>query len=152
MKILIATDGSEFSQKAIRKCCEFVPSSNKPEIKIISVVEGIPPIAAEPFALTSEYYVRLESDLKTFSEKAINDAKKIIQEKFGGDVEFQTEILTGRVKEVIIEEAKKIGADLIVLGSHGYGFLDRVLLGSISDFVVHHAPCSVLVVREDKKS
>ncbi|MBX7172177.1 MAG: universal stress protein [Pyrinomonadaceae bacterium] len=152
MKILIATDGSEFSQKAVVKCCEFVPFGKAPEIKVISVVEGIPPIAAEPFALTSEYYVRLETDLKTFSEKAIKEAEKIIKEKFGDNAVFETELLTGRVKEVIIEEAKKFGADLIVVGSHGYGFLDRVLLGSISDFVVHHAPCSVLVVREDKKS
>jgi nucleotide-binding universal stress UspA family protein len=39
------------------------------------------------------------------------------------------------------------GADLVVLGSHGYGFLDRLILGSVSQFVLSHATCSVEVVR-----
>ncbi len=54
-------------------------------------------------------------------------------------------------KESIVEEAQKWSADLIVLGSHGYGFWERMLLGSVSNAVVHHAPCSVLIVRNKGK-
>ena len=46
-----------------------------------------------------------------------------------------------------IEEAQNWGADLIIVGSHGYGFWSRALLGSVSNAVINHAPCSVLVVR-----
>ncbi|MCB1025610.1 MAG: universal stress protein [Acidobacteria bacterium] len=52
------------------------------------------------------------------------------------------------VDNEIVEKAKRWNADLIIVGSHGRGFWGRVMLGSISDSLVHHAPCSVLVVRK----
>ena len=58
-----------------------------------------------------------------------------------------TEVLTGSPKRVIVEETEKWGADLIVLGSHGYRSWERLLLGSVSQAVVAHAECSVEVVR-----
>jgi nucleotide-binding universal stress UspA family protein len=51
---------------------------------------------------------------------------------------------------MIIGEARKWSADLIVLGSHGYTGLKRLLLGSVALFVVSHAPCSVEIVRKKK--
>jgi len=53
----------------------------------------------------------------------------------------------GAPSRMIIESATNWGADLIVVGSHGRGFWGRVMLGSVSDAILHHAPCSVLVVR-----
>ena len=47
-----------------------------------------------------------------------------------------------------VETAEEFGSDLIIVGSHGYSRWERLLLGSVSQSVVHHAPCSVLVVRE----
>jgi nucleotide-binding universal stress UspA family protein len=55
--------------------------------------------------------------------------------------------MSGLAKQVIVEEAEKWGADLIVVGSHGQGLWSRALLGSVSNSVVHHAPCSVFVGR-----
>ena len=58
----------------------------------------------------------------------------------------------GATNRVIIETAKDWNADLIVVGSHGRGFWGRTMIGSVSDSVIHHAPCSVLVVRKtDRK-
>jgi nucleotide-binding universal stress UspA family protein len=150
MKILIATDGSEFSRKAVEKCCQFLSTKEQTDIKIISVVEQIMPMAAEPFAISAEYYVQIEADLRKAAEMAVAEAEKIIKEKSAAEnITVQREVFTGSVKQTIIDEAKKNYVDLIVVGSHGYGFLNRVLLGSISDFVVHHAPCSVLIVRSN---
>jgi nucleotide-binding universal stress UspA family protein len=59
-----------------------------------------------------------------------------------------TEVLTGSPKRVIVEEAEKWGADLVVVGSLGYRSWERLLLGSVSQAVTLHAECSVLVVRE----
>ena len=53
----------------------------------------------------------------------------------------------GRPAQVIVEAAERWGADVIVAGSHGHGFWGRLAIGSVSDAVLHHAPCSVLVVR-----
>jgi nucleotide-binding universal stress UspA family protein len=60
------------------------------------------------------------------------------------------EVISGSPQRAIVERAKEWGADLIVLGSHGYGFWSRALLGSVSTSVVNHAPCSVLVVRANE--
>jgi nucleotide-binding universal stress UspA family protein len=58
-----------------------------------------------------------------------------------------TEVLRGSPKHAIIEEAERWGADLIVVGSHGYSALERFLLGSVSQSIAHHAKCSVEIVR-----
>jgi nucleotide-binding universal stress UspA family protein len=154
MKILIATDGSDFSRKAVEKCCEILGKGGDAQFKIISLVERVAPMATEPFAISGDYFLRLETDLKKQSENAVAEAREIIRQKIGGEnVRIEGEVFTGNVKRIIVDEAKDFKADLIVTGSHGYGFFDRMLLGSVSDFVVHHAPCSVLVVKsvEDNK-
>ena len=58
-----------------------------------------------------------------------------------------TDVLFGSPDSRIVETAEEIAADLVVVGSHGYSRWERLLLGSVSDSVVHHSPCSVLVVR-----
>jgi nucleotide-binding universal stress UspA family protein len=61
-------------------------------------------------------------------------------------------VLSGNPKEVILDEAQKWGADLIVVGSHGRRGIKRFLLGSVSEAVAMNAHCSVVVVRGRKKS
>ncbi len=148
MKILLATDGSEYSRQAIDKCAYFVAPEGKTEILIMSAAENVTPIAAEPFGVSNQYYAEVAADLRKQAKNNVDEAVELIRGKCQGqDVEITTEVFQGNVKEEIVEAAKRFGAELIVVGSHGYGFLSRVLLGSVSDFVVHHAPCSVLVVR-----
>ena len=148
MKILLATDGSKYSDGATEKCCELFAASENPSVKIISVVESPAPMAAEPFGISNEYYAAAQAVLNEQAKEAVKRAEKTIIEKFtNAKLEVETATLAGNPKEEIVEEAKKWKADLIVLGSHGYGFWERMLLGSVSNAVVHHAPCSVLVVR-----
>jgi nucleotide-binding universal stress UspA family protein len=66
--------------------------------------------------------------------------------------EVANEVLRGGAAPAIVEAACEWDADLIVVGSHGYGFWSRALLGSVSNSVVHHAPCSVLIVREKQSA
>jgi nucleotide-binding universal stress UspA family protein len=65
----------------------------------------------------------------------------------GGALQVSTEVLTGSPKRRIVEEAEGWGADLIVVGSHGYKSWERMLLGSVSQVVAAHAACSVEIVR-----
>jgi len=152
MKILLATDGSKYSDGATEKCCELFAASENSSVKIISVVESPAPMAAEPFGVSNEYYAEVRAALSEQAKEAVKCAEKMIIEKFtDAKLEVETATLAGKPKEEIVEEAKKWKADLIVLGSHGYGFWERALLGSVSNSVVHHAPCSVLTVRHKGK-
>ena len=66
-------------------------------------------------------------------------------------VTVTTRILEGNRNDVIVEEARTWDADLIVLGSHGYGRFRRMMLGSVAGAVVANAPCSVQVAREKRE-
>jgi nucleotide-binding universal stress UspA family protein len=66
-------------------------------------------------------------------------------------LQIETAVIEGEPKVVIIEEAERWGADLIVVGCHGYGPVKRFLLGSVSLAVAVHAPCSVEIVRRQHR-
>jgi nucleotide-binding universal stress UspA family protein len=98
--------------------------------------------------------MHIESDLRKHAENAVADAENLIAGKLQSEnLVVEKEIIPGSPKQMIVDESKEFGADLVVVGSHGYGFMDRLILGSVSNYVLHNAPCSVLVVRsEDKES
>lgn len=148
MKILIATDGSDFSKAAIEALANIVVKPDATNIKIISAFERPTPIAAEPFAVSAEYYNAIEEAGREQAEKFVKQAETQIRSLFPNDaLDLTTEVVTGSPQRIVVEEAKQWGADLIVVGSHGYGFWSRAMLGSVSNSIVHHAPCSVLVVK-----
>jgi len=148
MKILIATDGSQFSKTAVEKIVDFLPNREETEVKILAVYEKLGPMAGEPFGVSTQYYQQAEAAARKQSEEAVAEAVKTLRAGCP-DMRFTvlTEVERGRAARVIVEIADEWKADAIVMGSHGYGFWERNLLGSVSDSVVHHAPCSVLIVR-----
>jgi nucleotide-binding universal stress UspA family protein len=146
MKILIATDGSEYSKSAVEKCCEMFGGTKDKIVRIVAVYENVFPVAGEPFAISAEYYQQLENDAKAQAEKFAADAAELIK-KNCGEITAETEVANGSPARAIIESAQEWGADLIIVGSHGRGFWGRMMIGSVSDAVMHHAPCSVLIVR-----
>ena len=149
MKVIIATDGSDFSRAAIAKFCELAVKPENAEIKIVSAYEKLAPMATEPFAVSAEYYAAMEASARKRCEVYVDDAAEQIRKCFpNASIEISTQTLLGAPGKMIVEMAQEWGADLIVVGSHGYGFWSRTMLGSVSDSVLHHAPCSVLVVRE----
>lgn len=151
MKIILATDGSEFSEAAALKCCDLLCEGASSDITVVSVYEAQAPIAMEPFAISAEYLAQLDNLAKQRAHTAAERAAGLIAEKCGSaKVRIEKEIGLGHPAEVVIEAAKSSGADLIVVGSHGRGFWGRLSLGSVSDAIIHHAPCSVLVVRKSE--
>ncbi|URD76834.1 Universal stress protein [Musa troglodytarum] len=75
------------------------------------------------------------------TEKARNICKDY------GNVKVDVKISVGDAREVICQMVDKLGADLLVMGSHGYGFIKRALLGSVSDHCARNAKCPVLIVK-----
>ena len=145
MKILIATDGSEFSRAAIEKACELIENATETEIKLVSVYT-LPTIATEPFMTSSNLYQKVSEDAKDLAEDHIEKARSIILDRLPSSA-VTAEVVMGSPGQMIVETEEEWKPDLIVVGSHGRGFWARSLLGSVSDAVVHHAQCSVLVVR-----
>ena len=147
MKILVATDGTKHSRAAIEKIADFQLNSDD-EINIVSVVDMAVPMSIDMYGGYITPSADIEKSVREVAEKILVDAKLFISEQLNiKDVSVNTEILYGSPDSRIVETAEKIKADLIIVGSHGYNRWERILLGSVSDSVVHHAPCSVLVVR-----
>ena len=152
MKILIATDGSTFSQQAIEKACDLAKRMEDVSFRVISVYEAQVPMAAEPFAISAEYYQQLDDLARRRATEAAQEGADLIKTRVRESTDVIQMIELGVPARVIVESAEDWGADLAVVGSHGYGFWGRLALGSVSDAVVHHAPCSVLVVRSHSEA
>jgi len=147
MKILIATDGSPFSREAVEKTCQMLVTPEDTEIKIVCVYPQVLPLDA--FPQSAEYSAALEGKERANAESAVEAAAALINEYFPEPaVKIETEVKTGAPDQVVLETAKTWKPNVIVVGSHGRGFWGRLTLGSVSDSIIHHAPCSVLVVRK----
>lgn len=144
MKILLAVDDSTFSQAAIQA----VLMTARPQESEVRVLHVLEPIIFPPEAQTW-------TSLPVYSEmmeQQRRDAIRLVKEAAetlhaAGFKQTSHAVEEGNPKVVIVDEANKWGADLIVLGSHGRKGLDRFLLGSVSEAVARHANCSVEIVR-----
>jgi len=145
-KILIATDGSDFGTCAVDEACDFIDPKNT-EVKIISAYLPTIYVGTDPSFASSAIYNTIEQDLKTIAIGVVEKAAERVHSRFPDEqLRVSTQVIRGPAAKEIIDKAESWHADLIVVGSHGYGFWGR-LLGSVSNDVVHHATCSVLVVR-----
>lgn len=137
--ILIAVDGSEVSKKALEAALEEARVW-KSELNAVYVIEtgGFENIPAD--STMEVVYNRLETIGREALEAAEEGAEK-------SGLSFNSFIRQGHAGEEIVKLAEEIGADLIVLGSHGKSGIDRLLLGSVTDFVTKHSKVSTMVVR-----
>jgi nucleotide-binding universal stress UspA family protein len=146
MKILLAIDGSLFSDAAVGDVAAkpWPPGS---EVRVISVVE--PPLlpTVETWVPPDDYIESLERAAEDQANSVIKAAVDRIHKTQGDRLRVSTEIVRGHPKHAIIDEAEAWDADLIVVGSHGYRGLTKLWLGSVSQAVASHAKCSVEIVR-----
>jgi nucleotide-binding universal stress UspA family protein len=147
MKILLATDGSDYSKAAVNSVAER-PWPKGSEVRIVSAMEIPYAPTTEAWVLPSGYNTELERVAREQAEAAVKDAVERIESGKASGLEIITKIISGSAREVTLDEAKRWDADLIVLGSHGYSGWQRFLLGSVSHAVATHAHCSVEIVRQ----
>ena len=146
MKILLATDGSKCSDMAVEQVAARPWPANT-EVRLISVVEAPYAPSPEPWAISPEYYEKADEEARAQAQAALEKAAARLGGRAAQPLNVATEILRGSPKREIVEEAERWGADLIVVGSHGYRTWERMLLGSVSQAVALHAACSVEIVR-----
>jgi len=103
--------------------------------------------APETWALPPDYFEQLDRAAREHAEAVEHAVVVKLARSLGSSLKVTGHILPGSPRSVILEEAERWAADLIVVGSHGYGAWHRFLLGSVSQAIVSHAKCSVEVVR-----
>lgn len=140
MNVLLASDGSKWSEEAAWLLSR-LPHQDALRLTIVTVIA--PPIAAF-YSPTKQFMDQIIEDDRNFAQ---TQQAKIAEMFRGANAEVDCRILEGRAQERIVQYAEEIEADLVVIGAKGHSQIDRILLGSTSDYVATHAPCSVLVVR-----
>lgn len=134
--ILFATDFSDGSQVAENRAVEMAQNCNA-KLSVIHVIDYFPSMPMESSALYSD----LDNSMRKKIEAQMAECRERVPVELG-----HAHIGQGTAKYVITDYAEEIGADLIVLGSHGgNGF--RFLLGSTANGVLHVAKCDVMAVR-----
>jgi nucleotide-binding universal stress UspA family protein len=146
MKILLAVDGSLHSAAAAQELANR-PWPPQSEIKVITAVDIPAPVGMEPWVVSPDNFETLEGSLLQRAQASLNRALLQMNAIADKTLKISSEIIQGSPAQVIVDEAESWGADLIVMGSRGLGMWDRLLLGSVSNAVVHHAKCSVEIVR-----
>ena len=149
MKILLAVDGSGYSEAAIEEVIKR-PWPPQSEVKIVTAIETpmMVGMGLEPWP--ANYFDDLQRSAREAAEAVIASALRKLKEASEKTLKISHEIIGGPPSQVIVEAAESWGADLIVMGSRGLGAWNRLLLGSVSSAVVHHAKCSVEIVRTAK--
>jgi len=147
MRVLLATDGSKRGSSAT-EMLKSIALGDGDEVKIVSVVDMAVPLAIDIYGGYLPDSSDLEKAARENATKILDDTTATVKGIFEGKkIAINSEVLYGSPESRIVETAEKEGSDLIIIGSHGYNRWERLLLGSVSDSVIHHAPCSVLVVR-----
>jgi nucleotide-binding universal stress UspA family protein len=138
--ILVPTDLSEGAEAALDYACELAAKLDA-TVHLINVI-GIPVLGVPELgvALTTTMIDSLIAD----NQKALDQlaSSKRSSARIG-----QTLLRTGDARDLINQAATELGADLIVMGTHGRRGVTRVLMGSVAETVVRSAPCPVLTVR-----
>jgi nucleotide-binding universal stress UspA family protein len=140
--IVVPVDFSAESKKALSYASKLAAGFGA-VLRVIHVVETAPFLNDLPNAMLT----RSENEI---AREALVKLQALAQDEINELIPVQPEVRIGKPFREIVGAAKVLGADLIVIATHGYTGLKHALLGSTAERVVQHAPCPVLVVRESQ--
>ncbi len=139
--ILIAVDGSREAEWAFHKAIE-IAKRNDSTLTVINVID------TRSFASVEAYDRTISQRANDFAQKLLDGYEELAVER--GVTDVVKIIDYGSPKSIIPKKAvKKTGADLIACGATGLNAVERFIIGSVSENIVRHAPCDVLVVRTE---
>jgi nucleotide-binding universal stress UspA family protein len=140
--ILLATDGSKEAELALTTAVGLANSTNS-ELHVVTVAPGYPSYGIRTPEVIDQLRKQAEAVLDEQAKKIRRVGGEVVQEHLRVSVRYRA--------EQIVQVAEDIGAGLMVMGSRGLGGIRRALIGSVSDSVIRHAHCPVLVVRPKKE-
>jgi len=140
--VLIAYDGSELSKKAITEAKHLLAENPERNVHVVSVITPAGPTtnAALARSFTNEIAENFKSEMKKVEDDFEHD-------NLTATTEILIEDSQKNPGKTISEYAEKHGIDLIILGSRGLGGVKRLFLGSVSNHIVQHAACRVLIIK-----
>jgi nucleotide-binding universal stress UspA family protein len=138
--VVVGTDGSPNAETAVRRAAEIAKSDGA----VMYLVTAFPdvPTYSEGIASSAK---RQRIDLREVAEGLLSRTA----EELPQDLEVMTAAREGDPAQVILDVSRESDADLIVIGARGLTGIRRFLLGSVSSKLSHHAPSSLMIVRED---
>jgi nucleotide-binding universal stress UspA family protein len=136
-KVLLAQDGSKDAALAARAAVDVCEGTGA-ELHVVHVWFNIPTARLRPF---------MRSELKKLGKELLEEGVKRVEES-GGRV-TGSHLVEGRAADEILDHAEQIEAGLVLIGSRGLGPVARIALGSVSETVIHHSHCPVLVLRSE---
>ncbi|MCU5746110.1 universal stress protein [Staphylococcus sp. SQ8-PEA] len=140
--ILIAVDGSHEAEWAFNKAVE-VAKRNEAQLTVVNVIDS------RTYSSYEVYDAQFTEKSKNFSEDLLNGYKQVATE--AGVNQVTTRLEFGSPKAIIPKKlATELGIDLIMCGTSGLNAVERFIVGSVSESIVRHAPCDVLVVRTEE--
>jgi nucleotide-binding universal stress UspA family protein len=131
-KILVPVDFSSNTEKLVKFAAEFSQKSGG-SLHFLNVIEHV--AVYEGFASA-----QFTSDFKKEMEKKMAALVENYKEKYGS---CEAKVISGDIVDTIISQAEN--CDLIIIATHGYQALERILMGSVADRVVHRSPCPLLL-------
>jgi nucleotide-binding universal stress UspA family protein len=140
-RVLFPTDGSKHAEPALAQAIGFARLLKAPLV-FLYVVDAR---ALEPYP-SEGLFVDLRGILEKEAARVLEDVKSRARR---AKVRAEAQVLEGVPEEEVVKAAR--AGDLIVMATHGRRGLSRLLLGSLAETVVRHAPCPVLVVRSKAK-
>ncbi len=149
MRILLAVDGSRSADRA-RDLVAALPWQEGGLVRIVSIAPTRSELLGVPWSVAvpsdseemEDEALRVHRDALEAAEREISSARS--------DLVIQPVLVQGRAASVIVDQAREMDADLVVVGHRGHGRWESMLLGSVSAEVVDHAPCPVLVARDER--
>ena len=138
-KILVPVDGSENSLRGLDHAI-YLAKKTDANITAMHVIENPPTVYVESQKLLNDLLAKFRAE----SANILYECKQIAERS---NVKIETVIGEGDVASNIVGYAHKGGFDTIIIGRRGFGRFKEMVLGSISNKVLHHAKCSVMIVR-----
>uniref|UniRef100_A0ACD5XJS4 Uncharacterized protein n=1 Tax=Avena sativa TaxID=4498 RepID=A0ACD5XJS4_AVESA len=154
-RVMVAVDEGDESARALRWClANFAARGDTivllyvraPAPPTYSVLDATGPVG---YMFAGEATAAVEGYSRQVADAVVEKAKKLcaLHGKDKGEMKVEAKVSVGDARTVICDMVDKLGADVLVMGSHGYGLFKRALLGSVSDYCVRNANCPVLIVK-----
>ncbi len=152
----MCTDGSDLADHAIRTGLEVLAPADRTVVATVmedvdpSMMTGVSGFGTPP-PVSPKDIVEVHNVRREAAEALLRRTAATVGEAAGAG-EVETRVLEGDPPRALVALAAELGATTLVIGTRGRGGLKRAVLGSVSDHVVRHAPCAVLIVTDDERS
>ena len=140
--IYLATDFSEFSQKAATEA-KTVADALGTKLKVIHIFDGSVQAPGPYHSMPGASSLWMQE----YIDEARKKGKEALAEFCEQNQVEESHFLEGEPAKKLVDFVNSNDVDVLVMGSHGYGILDRMLIGSVTDYVVRHCDCSILIVK-----